>query len=155
MGEVVTAVLLNQEIRDQIGSMLAAWTSYTPTWTATSNPSLGNGTITGLYMKVGRTCHVQFQLSTGSTTTYGSGSYIIGVPFTSASSGLVSMGAARFGLTDGWFGVVTLGSNSSGANVIFPATATNTRAANASPTGPEIWANGAVLRGSLTYQTAS
>lgn len=46
-----------------------AWTSYTPTlgngWT------LGNGTLTGAYMLVGKICHVSFDFTFGSTTTAG------------------------------------------------------------------------------------
>ncbi|MFJ4990075.1 hypothetical protein ACIP9H_40545 [Streptomyces sp. NPDC088732] len=155
VGEVVTAALLNQEVRDQIGSMLAAWTSYTPTWTASTNPVLNNGTATGAYMKIGRTCHCQFQITAGSTTTFGSGGYMVGVPFTSAASGLVSMGAGRFTGSQTWYGVVTLGSNVAACNVIFPLTTANTTGANAASNAPESWANGHTLRGSLTYQTAS
>src|SRR5690606_3571292 len=68
VGEVVSAATMNQEIRDQFNSMFAAWTAYTPSWTAsTSNPALGNGTITGRYMKYGRTVWASIKLTTGST----------------------------------------------------------------------------------------
>ena len=59
VGEVVDAAMLNAEIRDQFTSMFDAWTPYTPVWSATStNPTIGNGSITGRYLKVGRTVHV-------------------------------------------------------------------------------------------------
>lgn len=58
-----------------------AWTTYTPTWTgASSNPSLGNGTITGRYKQLGETVFFQLKLSIGSTTTGGSGSWRFGLP---------------------------------------------------------------------------
>ena len=36
-----------------------AWTAYTPTWQATTAPSLGNGSLTGRYRKIGRTLDVE------------------------------------------------------------------------------------------------
>lgn len=73
VGETVTAALMNQEIRDQISSMLGAWTPYTPTWIAQSGgtPSIGNGTIFADYIKIGRTVHFRIHLTWGSTTTGG------------------------------------------------------------------------------------
>ncbi|MFF7023064.1 hypothetical protein ACFY97_18925 [Streptomyces klenkii] len=62
------------------------WSSYTPSWTATTtNPSLGNGTIAGSYMKVGTTCSVFIKLVIGSTTNRGSGTYKFSLPFTAAT----------------------------------------------------------------------
>ncbi|MEV8548309.1 hypothetical protein AB0L04_00440 [Streptomyces glaucescens] len=87
VGEVVTAALLNQEVRDQFNSFFGAWTSYTPTWAgATTNPTLGNGTLTGRYMKVGRTVTAEIKLTTGSTSTYGSGIWRWSLPAAAASA---------------------------------------------------------------------
>lgn len=53
-----------------------AWRSFTPTWTAgTTNPTLGNGTLAGRYTVIGRTVHFRVELTFGSTTTVGVGSY--------------------------------------------------------------------------------
>src|SRR5206468_4275165 len=85
--EVVTAALLNQEIRDQFLSFFGAWTSYTPAWTAsTTNPVVNNGTLNGRYLKIGRTVHNVIDLTTGSTTTYGSGTYAFSMAATAASA---------------------------------------------------------------------
>lgn len=75
VGEVVSAALLNQEIRDQLNSFFGAWSSWTPGWLAEGGaaPTLGNGTITGRYLKVGRTVDWVLQLSWGSTTAAGGG----------------------------------------------------------------------------------
>jgi hypothetical protein len=86
VGEVVSAATLNTEIRDQFNTMFGAWTPYTPVWTATTtNPALGNGTLTGQYMKIGRTCIVQIVLTIGSTSTFGTGNWRISLPFTAAT----------------------------------------------------------------------
>jgi hypothetical protein len=62
-------------------------TAYTPTWTQPSGvqPSLGNGTLTGRYIRQGRQCTVQIELTMGSTTTFGNSSvaYQLSLPFTS------------------------------------------------------------------------
>lgn len=50
--------------------------SYTPAWTAASvNPSLGNGTLTGTYVRNGRMVTDTISMTIGSTTTTGTGEY--------------------------------------------------------------------------------
>lgn len=57
--------------------------AYTPTWTAVSvNPALGNGTITGRYVRIGNTVHVNIRLVIGTTTTLGTGAWFFSLPFT-------------------------------------------------------------------------
>ncbi|MGP4048788.1 hypothetical protein [Streptomyces sp. 2A115] len=86
VGEVVSAALLNAEIRDQFNSFFGAWTSYTPTWQAEGGaaPTLGNGTIVGKYLKIGRTVDWVIQLNWGSTTVAGGGggseNWMFGLP---------------------------------------------------------------------------
>lgn len=50
-----------------------AWIPYTPTWNTSGavQPAIGNGTLTGSYAVVGKTCHFFLRLIMGSTTTYG------------------------------------------------------------------------------------
>lgn len=73
-GQRVTASYLNE--------MVGVWTDYAITWTAsTTNPAIGNGTLTGRYRLVGQSCLVRITVVTGTTTTYGSGSYTWSLPF--------------------------------------------------------------------------
>ena len=66
----------------------APWAKYTPTWTAaTSNPSLGNGTIVGRFVLIGRTVLCRIHLAAGSTTTFGSGAFRFSLPITPATTG--------------------------------------------------------------------
>lgn len=156
VGEVVTGALMNTEIRDQFNSMFAAWTAYTPTWTgATTNPVINNGSIVGRYMKVGRTVHASVILTMGSSTTYGSGTQEIGVPFTAASAIVSYLGTARFTGASTWIGQTYLILGSSGMQVTFPASSSATTGATMSPTSPETQSNGDILRASITYQSAS
>jgi hypothetical protein len=79
-GEVVTAALLNTHLRDNLLS-LGTWQTYTPAWTATTtNPALGNGTLTGRYSLTGNTVTWVIELLCGSTTTYGTGTYLFSTP---------------------------------------------------------------------------
>ncbi|WP_416983562.1 hypothetical protein [Streptomyces sp. T028] len=156
VGEVVTAALLNQEVRDQFNSIFAAWTSYTPTWTAaTTNPVLGNGTITGRYMKVGRTVLAGFTLTTGSTTTYGSGNYSFGVPTAAASASQDMLGTTRLTAGSTYIGQCSLASGGSSMAATFPTAATPATGTNMSPTTPVTLASGHVLRGSIAYEAAA
>ncbi len=66
---------------DGITSKAFAWQSYTPNWTATTvNPSLGNGTITGRYQRIGNLYNTRIHLVIGSTTTFGTGSWFFSPP---------------------------------------------------------------------------
>ncbi len=59
------------------------WTNFTPIWTAgTTNPTIGDGILEGTYKRVGNTVHVWMMMTSGSTTTFGSGEYKISLPVT-------------------------------------------------------------------------
>lgn len=154
-GETVTAALLNEQIRDQFASMFAAWTPYTPTWTgATTNPVIGNGTLTGRYMKWGRSCRVRWDILMGSTTTYGSGGWSLGLPFAAHATGHQSgtMHAFQSARVDGQIAV------SAGASVglvFFPTAGSPSNLSWASATVPVTWASGGRLFGYLEYETAT
>lgn len=63
------------------------WQDYTPTWDAnTTDPSLGNGTLTGRYVLHGKTCTCKIFLKIGSTTDLGSGIWLFGLPIDSLAN---------------------------------------------------------------------
>lgn len=66
-----------------------AWQTYTPVWTgSTTNPAIGNGTLSGRYRLLGaKHLDVRINIIFGTTTTYGSGSYAVSLPFTSHATG--------------------------------------------------------------------
>jgi hypothetical protein len=86
VGEVATAAMFNTEIRDQLNSFFGAWSTWTPTWLAEGGaaPTLGNGTLTGRYLKIGRTVDWVIQLNWGSGTVAGGGgaseNWMFGLP---------------------------------------------------------------------------
>jgi hypothetical protein len=59
------------------------WTTFTPTWTSTgTTPTLGNGTLTGKYLQVGKIIIAQIYLKFGSTTSGGTGNWRFALPVT-------------------------------------------------------------------------
>lgn len=136
----------------------SAWQSYTPTWTAsTTNPTIGNGSLVGRYMRIGKTVHVSITIAGGSTTTAGTGTYLFGLPTTSANNGVAYVGVARFTNTSPstvYIGQVTLGANSSVMNATFPVSATPATGSNMTAAVPVAMSSTTTLTMSLTYQTA-
>ena len=60
-----------------------AWLPYTPTWTGSStNPALGNGTIAGRYIRIGKLVFARVLITMGGTTTYGTGYWKVSLPVT-------------------------------------------------------------------------
>lgn len=129
---------------------LGAWTTYAPTWTAsTTNPSLGNGTLTGSYTMTRGLVVGRFKLSVGTTTTLGSGAWAIGVPLPPASGydevaigsakaldlGLQHYGRTLFLQGSGMFGVGATGDFITGS-------------------APFAWNNGDIYAGTFTYEPA-
>jgi hypothetical protein len=133
------------------------WQSFTPTWTSSTPPSLGNGTLTGRYMLIGKTCFAVISLAFGSTTTLGSGNYLFGMPFTSANNVVGYLGTARYqtGSSPIWLGQCSLSANTSVTNATFPTNSTTTTASHMNATTPSAPVLGtSTLTLSLTYQIA-
>jgi hypothetical protein len=156
VGEVVTAAMLNTEVRDQFADLFASWSSYSPSWTAaTTNPSLGNGALTGRQKTVGKRCDVKIELTIGSTTTVGSGQYSFSVPALSSGVGSsVSVGVGH-GLVGSRFDLnVLCTSNQTNLSVAGPTSTTNNTLVFIGSGGiaGTPFAAGHVIRASLTYE---
>lgn len=90
------------------------WIAFTPSWTAaTTNPTIGNGSISGKYTWLGRCVAFEVNINFGSTTTFGSGYYTISLPVntgkTIANVGSVFVGN---GLGSYYAGVASIGNSS-------------------------------------------
>ncbi|PAZ15689.1 hypothetical protein CLM62_12900 [Streptomyces sp. SA15] len=156
VGEVVSAAVMNQEIRDQFNSMFAAWTSYTPVWTAsTTNPVLDNGTLIGRYMKIGRTVYFHINLTTGSLTTYGSGVYSFSLPVASANAGATMIGNAHLLAGSRWNGQLVISANATTTSPFFPTNSTTTSTQQQTATIPATLAAGHQLRMTGMYEAAA
>ena len=144
-----------------------AYLTYTPAWTGTTNPGLGNGTLTGRWTRIGRTIIGSINLTIGSTTTGGSGSWAWDLPVV-AASGNTRVGVCEFignfGRYDG-HGVIS--PNATQIGIYLPRESSGLAAlarvgATASPASPgsgatyaNSWAAGDQLRIELFYEAAT
>jgi hypothetical protein len=120
-----------------------AWVSYTPSWTAnSSNPVIGNGTITGQYKVIGKTCFVRGNIVMGSTTTFGSGEWYVSMPFTASHADAILMTANLLDNGSAWYNAVLNGARA-GFNfkTAIQYQATGGTANDVNSTQPFTWAN--------------
>lgn len=163
VGEVVTAALMNQEIRDQFNSLLGAWTPYTPAWTYTSGtatPTYGNAGVVCRYKQVGRTVRFMMDITFGSTTVFGTGNWRFAlpvpalVPSTRTPIGFASLFATN--ASKATAGLVTV--DGSDNLIIFSSSANADATAAGGPVDsahPFTWAAGDRLTATGTYETAA
>jgi len=102
-GHVPTAAELDT-LHDALAAIVEPWTTYVPVWTTTGTaPVLGNGTLTGNYSQDGKMIICRGCLTLGSTSTVGTGTWIITTPVSAVDANQVgtavvwdqSAGAAR------------------------------------------------------------
>ena len=147
--EVVTAAMMNAEIRDAVNGLEAAWTSYTPT---VSTWTLGNGTATGKYMQVGKTINFRINFTFGSTSV-ASGQVSFSLPVTSVA--LFSTPGDPIGTAT--FRDASVPANDSGPLILSSTTQCQPRLASLAVTGvstPWTWAAGDLISLSGTYEAA-
>jgi hypothetical protein len=144
-GQVLTAATLNT-----IG---AAWETWTPVWTgSTTNPVIGNGQISGSYCRFNKTVIAEGAIIMGSTTTYGTGTYRISLPFGTAVAANGSVGYATvFDASAGYIAYTGLATQATTSLFEF-------RIGNGSgqfqPTVPITLANADQFRFTFIYQAA-
>ena len=70
-----------------------AWSSYTPVWTSTgTQPTVGDGSLTGRYVSLGATIVGEIRLLFGSTTSRGTGTYRFSLPASGVAENYQPMG---------------------------------------------------------------
>ncbi|NBV77905.1 hypothetical protein EBR66_07100 [bacterium] len=81
-----------------------AWSTYSPSWTAdTTNPAIGDGTITGRYKQIGKTVFVIVKINMGTTTTYGTGSWRVSLPVNAFASYSVILPTVLLDNGNNWY----------------------------------------------------
>jgi hypothetical protein len=126
--------------------------NYTPVWTgASTNPAIGNGTITGHYTRNGDVIHATISIAMGSSTTFGSGEYSFSLPIATTVTARNFVGQVQ-GRDDSGPAYVA------GACLLVTAIDAdavqcyqNTGATAFSPTVPITWADGDTLNISIDY----
>lgn len=88
-----TNILVNATVYNNF--IFSTVRAYVPTWTgSTTNPVIGNGTLSGVYSVHNGLCQVTIQMTAGSTTTFGTGVWSFALPITNRST-LGVYGSAR------------------------------------------------------------
>ncbi|HHM8264556.1 TPA: hypothetical protein ACRNP4_001183 [Pseudomonas aeruginosa] len=136
----------------QYNSVYVQRRTYTPTWTQTSaTPSVGNGKLTGNYIRHGHQCMVEIELVAGSATSFGdsTSAYRFSLPF----PGHLSFNQKRFPVRiyDSSAGADFTGWASIGAGQDYITIAVGAQQVRA--TSPMTWANGDTLECSFSYMT--
>lgn len=124
----------------EVASSSGAWGDFTPTWTAsTTNPSVGDGTLSGRYIQDGDTVHFRVQLHWGSTTSGGSGEWQFTLPVEHRGGRWVFSAFGHDNAT-AWRAALNALTISSTAFKVYTA---DTAAGDAlTPSIPHTWANG-------------
>lgn len=79
-GSVVTDTDIIGEILGALHALVDAGDPYTPAWHATSDPSIGAGTMEGSYRRTGSWGQAAMRIVAAADTTFGSGSYEFTLP---------------------------------------------------------------------------
>ena len=154
--EITDGVITNAKLSTSAGELGAAWQSWTPTVSASGgSPTIGNGTMTAKYIKIGKTVSYRIDITCGSTTNFGTGGLTLTLPLTAASSTSLSpIGVAYMrddSTTSKLGGVVTLASTTT--LQIFANSSISAVPAVFS-TSPWTWATNDTLQLSGTYEAA-
>lgn len=141
-----------------------AWTTYTPTWTAETgtNPTLGNGSLSGRYYKQGRKVTVFIRLVWGSTSAGGNGggaeNWVFGLPTPPAAAWNTFRAFVADARDDSngqrWGGMGSVNTTGSGGISTIQATDHTTTAVWDS-SAPFTWATDDSLQIIGTYESAS
>lgn len=132
--------------------------SYTPTWTSGgSAPAIGNGTLTGRYIKKGKEVTLHIYLLAGSTTTFGNNtnSWTFSLPLTADNDVVSYLGLVR--VDDAGTGIRSaVCAIAPGGTTIALIHETSGFGGGATSVGfksdaPMTWANGDSLSLSITY----
>jgi hypothetical protein len=148
-GAVVASVSPTGELVGT-GTSLGDWIAFTPTFT---NLTLGNGTVDFAYCKIGKTVHVRYNITLGSTSSVGT-SAAFNLPFT--NGGMPTTVYPSLFLDSGsafYTGFVFLASNSANFYLQNTGGAYSTTGAVTSGT-PFAWAVNDFMSGTFTYQAA-
>lgn len=147
-GEVPTAANFNTDVRDFGRAFADAWTSYTPTLTA-STTSPTNWTQTGYYMRAGKLVIARFRLEAGASMTKGSGTYRVALPVNANVS------------TPQYTGALLLVDASPATRGVYMAEITVASyltifgsAGTVTDTNPWTWAANDLITGTITYEAA-
>lgn len=138
-----------------------AWMVFVPTWGAVSGtqPTLGNGSISGRFQQVGKTVHFYITLLMGSTSTYPTTQWYLTlpVPCVTTPPSLVQIFHGRVFDVSAGSGFLAVGQAQSGTYIALETQSSVTPAAGTDAVRqgfPVTWASGDAIYFSGTYEAA-
>lgn len=135
-----------------INNVITTPIAFAPVWTgATTNPAIGNGTLTGYYTRDKWRVTINYVLTTGATTTYGTGNWQFSIPYTS-SSNTTAVGTCMGSVGATNFYIMAAELNAGGTNILGFVSGTAVPVSSVSPT---TWIAGNTDNIQLTYTTAN
>lgn len=138
---------MNTYIRDVLET-LGTPAPYTPAWTSTGTaPSLGNGSLTGLWTQQGSLIWVSITMTLGSTSTQGTGLWRFSLPATCVGS----MGLVGYMVPDANNVKAAVGAPASGSTIQLVAA---DGSAIAGPGAPSTWVTAGGFAVSGWYRTS-
>lgn len=147
--DILTAADLNAAISTGVISTgLAAWSTWTPTWTGFT---VGNGTDDSTYFKAGRLVVASFRFTMGSTSAVGTtptGSLPVTAAYSSDAAALLYM--RDVSASAEYTGIMRM----AGTTSFYLMRLIEARTFLTSTT-PFTWATGDLLKGTIVYQSAS
>jgi hypothetical protein len=139
---------LGDAIDTSVGTGLLNWVSFTPTF---ANFTLGNGTVNFASCKIGKTVHVRYFITLGTTSVMGTGPGFnlpfanSGMPTTNYSSNLLDSGSAFY------LGIATIAGNQAFFNT-YRTDLLYAQQLGVNSTTPFTWAVNDFISGTFTYQ---
>lgn len=148
-GDIPTASELDTW-HDALDALSSAWVAYTPTLTGIT---IGNGSITGKYMQLGKLVHFNVAMTWGSTTSWTTPFWSLPVPSADALWVAACLLYDTSSTTNRAPGVCSISSNRLTAYGTDVSGAGNS-GGNIDATHPFTWATGDIFRCSGTYEAA-
>jgi hypothetical protein len=147
---------------------LPTWQNWTPAWTTSTGsatPAFGNASVSCRYVKFGTTVHVNFQITFGSTTTFGTNPVVgdnwrFSLPVAAASTRMAIGFAEMSANTAGNRATARVYLSTTGAFELVTCSAQSSLTAYAYTGGvdaitPWTWASGYTIFGTATYEAAA
>lgn len=132
--------------------------TYTPVWTAsTTNPVLSNGVIAGRYTQVGKMVTCSIELTMGSSTTYGSGTWSLTLPVGARTSNRIGLTGLAIDQSSGtrYFSYgYWVGPSSTATITYFAVSGANVISSSVDLNSPFAWASTDTFMISGTYEAA-
>lgn len=134
----------------------SGWTTYTPAWAAAGgSPAIGNGTLAGRYLKIGKLVFLRIELIGGSTTNWSTGViWTFSLPAGLAAPGSSNIAeqaalnavASDSSASDVFNGVATLGVSGTTVGVVLDDNGATPNISLLGSATPFTWASGDYLR---------